>query len=141
MAIITPSEVVMYTPVLDFTNKLGPVIAEDWSVTFPYYASNEGATVQVGIPFEYVAANWENVEFRLRAYFRATAGTVYVDLYDVTAAAQVAGSQLSTNAATLTLYTSPVLTLVDGHSYILRVFKDVGASGGILNASLFIRML
>jgi hypothetical protein len=62
-------------------------------------------------------------------------------LYDVTAAAQVANSQVTQDAAVdpslnYKRLRSPALTLVDGHEYRVLFGSQDGGAGGVLGATL-----
>lgn len=92
-----------------------------------------------GSPFLFTAANWKTgILVYAEAYFRATTGTVYTDLYDLTSAALVASSTLTTSAATFTRVRSAALTLTDGHEYRFRISKTGVDAGEILSAKLIL---
>lgn len=70
--------------------------------------------------------------YYLEAYFRATTGTGHVELYDVTAAAVVAGSRVTNATSTLARLRSGAITLVDGNQYQTRLVVADGDVGGYL---------
>ena len=92
----------------------------------------------VGWPFEYVADEHIGYDPTFLAYLRATTGTGYARLYDLTAGAAVAGSEVSTTESLLTLIQSGSIILVDGHEYQPQGYRkdlDVDA-GGIKGAGV-----
>lgn len=138
MATITSGQVSTYAQAAD-TSSAAPLVGQNNIAVFPFGSFTEAPTA-IGQPFVFTAANWTGTyEVRLLAYFRAVLGTVYVDLYDSTAGAQVAGSLLTTSSTSLTSYVSSALTLVDGHTYFARVSKDTGASGIVQGADIRVR--
>lgn len=96
------------------------------------------AFTTIGKLFLFTASEWASaVVFHLEATFRATSGTVYVRLFDETAAAAVAGSQISTSSSTVVRQRSAsAITLVNGNEYRIQVGVDGGAAGAILGASV-----
>lgn len=72
----------------------------------------------------------------LEVCMRQTTGTVYARLYDVTAAAAVSGSQVSTASGTFVLVESDELDLVDGHEYRAQFGKVSGDAGELYSARL-----
>lgn len=75
---------------------------------------------------------WGAVQATFSAYIRATAGTIRARLYNVTAAAAVTNSEVSTTSATADLITSTPstgFTLVDGDTYQAQTGVDTGATG------------
>ena len=65
-----------------------------------------------------------------------TSGTTYAQLYDVTSAAAVSGSEVSTtNSTSYTLQKSGSITLTAGHEYRVQVKRDT-ANGNIANAKI-----
>jgi len=82
-------------------------------------------------PFTYTDANWGSPDdFYLEVWLLATSGTVYARLYDETAAAEVASSEVSTASATYVRLVSSALTLVDAHVYRFQLGGD-GSSGTV----------
>ena len=70
-------------------------------------------------PFLYVAAEYgAAVSHFFQVFLRATVGTVYARLFDVTADAEVASSEVSTTSATHVRLRTGSLTLVDGNEYV-----------------------
>ena len=96
------------------------------------------AFTAIGKLFLFTASEWVSpVVFHLETTFRATSCTVYVRLFDETAAAAVMNSQVSTASSTVARYRSAsAMTLVDGHEYRIQVGVDGGAAGAILGASV-----
>lgn len=94
----------------------------------------------VGRSFTYVAANFASVSIYLEAWLRRATGTARADLYDVTAAAQVASSEVTTTSATYVSERSAALTLVDGHVYRKRVgvATDTTETGNISEIGLVV---
>jgi hypothetical protein len=91
----------------------------------------------VGKFFLFTASEWASaVIYKLETTFRATTGEVGVRLFDVTAGAEVAGSEVLTSATALARYRSGAVTLVDGNEYRIQVGVDVGAAGAIVGASV-----
>jgi len=89
-----------------------------------------------GIPFLYTSANWGTADFYLEVYMRATAGTVYAQLYDLTS--EGSAMQVSTNETSFTLVRSGAITLTNGHTYRLRVGKVDTDAGEIVGGKLVI---
>lgn len=69
----------------------------------------------------------------LRLYMRATAGTVYAQLYDLTAASVAPGSGCSTSNVAFDVVESGGIALTDHHDYRVQLG---GGSGEIYNAML-----
>lgn len=96
---------------------------------------------QVGPPFLYTAARWGAQSWYLEAYLRATSAKALARLYDVTAAAAVAGSVVTQDnaqdgLAALTRLRSGALTLTDGHEYRVQFGVQNGGAGAYLGAKL-----
>lgn len=90
-------------------------LAERNNVTTSYAAPTDYATVT------YTASEWDGtVEFFAEADLHCNAGgnTCYAQLYDITAGAAVANSEVThTGDTTTTRKRSVALTLIDGHEY------------------------
>lgn len=135
MATYTASDVFTYNESFDADRHVAAIHKGAEVIAFPHIFT--AAPTAIGAPFVFTAANWTAVTaIKFSAYFRALYGTVYVDLYDVTAAAQVSGSQLSTASLTDTLQTSAAITLVDGHTYVARTNKSNNDAGMITATNL-----
>ncbi len=95
------------------------------------------AWTSTGKLFLFTQSEWAAaVVYKLEASFRSTdSNEVGVRLYDVTAAAVVAGSEILKTSTSLARHRSGSLTLVDGNEYRLQVGVDASA-GAILGASL-----
>lgn len=139
-AIVPSNGNAVYTNLFGTTVNIAPIVPQAGNVSFPFADSNPSTPSAIGMPFLFTAANWTNGEFKLIAYLRSTIGQVYVDLYDLTAAMTVTGSVLTVSSTALNTYESSALTLEDGHVYILRTYKDTGAQGVIVGASIRVRM-
>jgi hypothetical protein len=77
--------------------------------------------LETGRLFLYTAANWgcpRTWYFETTMY--APVGTARAKLYDLTAAADVANSEITTGSVTKTRVRSAAITLVDGHAYEAR---------------------
>ena len=86
--------------------------------------------VNYGSAFLFTAANWKStVAVYFEVYMRATTGTVYARLWDVTTASVVTDSLLSTADVSFDRLRSAVISLEDGHEYIVQVGKE-GADAG-----------
>jgi len=87
--------------------------------------------------FLFTASEWATaVVYRLEASFRSTdSNEVGVRLYNETAAAAVAGSEILKTSTSLARHRSGSLTLVDGNEYRMQVGVDSSA-GAILGASV-----
>ena len=94
----------------------------------------------VGAPFLYTAANWGAVTWYLEVYMRPTSAKAMARLYNVTAAAPVASSTITSNAAdgstAHSRQRSAALTLVDGNEYRVQYGVETGGAGGALGAKL-----
>jgi hypothetical protein len=86
----------------------------------------------------YEAAQWSvGTIFKVEATFRSsTGGDVAVRLFDLTAAAAVANSEIVTDVATHDRYRSGPITLVDGNEYRMQTGVDVAETGQLLAFSL-----
>jgi len=79
----------------------------------------------------FTSANWSGVSWVFQAtLYNATTGTAYARAWDRTAAATVAGSDISTTATVKTRVQSGAITLVDGHEYEPQYARSVGGDGG-----------
>jgi hypothetical protein len=103
-----------------------------------YGAAPAPSFASYGVPFLYTAANWGAVNFYLEVYVKATAGTVYARLYNVTDSAAVAGSQLSTAAVTYQRLRTAALTLTNGKTYRAQFGKEGADAGKFLGAKLVV---
>lgn len=92
------------------------------------------------VPFLYTADNWGNVSFHLEAALRATAGTAYARLYNITDGVPVPGSSISTSSATYTRQRSGDIAaaLVDGKEYLPQSGKGGSDSGWICGPVLVV---
>jgi hypothetical protein len=90
----------------------------------------------VGCVFLYTAANWPTLSWYLEVAMRATSGTAYARLYDVTDSAVVIKSLISTIAGTLTRVRSDALTLTDAHEYRVQFGTLATGSGEAVGATL-----
>lgn len=96
------------------------------------YAANATSTSNVSIgyaatgvlPFAYHASEWSNASFvaEFSIYVTNATNTGYVGIWDLTSAAAVAGSEVSTTSTTGVSIRSGGFTLTDGHvhSFYLR---------------------
>ncbi len=92
----------------------------------------------VGWPFKYVECAHIGYDPTFLAYLRASAGTGYSRLYDVTAGAAVAGSEVTTTSELFSLVESGTIRLYDGHEYrTQRYVLDANVDAGeILGAGV-----
>lgn len=82
----------------------------------------------------YTEANWhKDFAVVFESTIRATVGTARSRLFDITAAAAVANSEVTTTSGSMVRLRSAALTLVDGNEYRLQTGKIAGDSGFILN--------
>lgn len=95
-------------------------LAETITATDEISTSGEMSWSFCGVPFLYTAANWVGAAFYFEVYMKATSGTVYSRVYDVTASAEVASSELSTAETSSTQLRSSAITLTDTHVYMLQ---------------------
>ena len=102
-------------------NALTPGLAYTSTGKFFLFTSNEWAATIV---------------YKLETSFRATSGEVGVRLFDVTAAAAVANSEVTKTSTTLARHRTSALTLVDGHEYRMQVGIASGAAGAIVGAAI-----
>ncbi len=103
------------------------------------FAGKVGGLVwtSLGKFFLYTNAEWAtSVVFQLEVTFRSTSGLVAMRLYDVTAAAPVSNSQLSTSSSNIARYRSSAFSMVDGNEYRIQTGVSSGAAGAVLGASL-----
>lgn len=114
-------------------------VGERQAIMFFYSGITAIILTFYGSPFLFTAANWKtSIPVYLEVYMRATAGTVYAELYDLTAAAIVAGTTLSTASATLTRIRASSVTLTDGHEYRIQISKSGSDAGEILSGKLIL---
>lgn len=90
----------------------------------------------VGRMFLHTAANWRTDGFFFEVEFRADAGTVRADLWDLTAGEVVQGSAITTNSGTFTRQRSAKLSLRDGREYQTRFGADAADAGEYRAATL-----
>lgn len=93
--------------------------------------------VSAGKIFLFTDAEWEDsFSFFFEATLRATSGEAKAHLFDITADAIVAGSEVTTTSATNVRLRSGAITLVDGNKYTAQYGTTSssagGASGGVL---------
>ena len=87
--------------------------------------------------FLFTSSEWAStIVYKLETSFRATSGEVGVRLFDVTAAAAVANSEVTKTSTTLARHRTSALTLVDGHEYRMQVGIASGAAGAIVGAAI-----
>ena len=96
------------------------------------------AFTSYGVPFLYTLANWGAVNFYFEAYYKATTGTVYARLYNITDSSAVANSQVSTAQNTYQRDRSAALTLTDGKIYRAQFGKEGADAGKFLGAKLIV---
>jgi len=93
----------------------------------------------VGNIFLYTSANWNTaISFFLEASFRATAGTANVRLFNLTADAAVASSNITSTSSTLGRVRSSALTLVNTNEYQVQVGTSSSGTGAITGAKLIV---
>ena len=106
------------------------------------FAGKSAATLSwtaIGALMLYAKASWRRShQVYLEATMRSSTGTSQIRLYDVTAAAAVTGSAISTSSSTMTRVRSSALTLTDGNEYRVQVGEDSAAAGHILSARVII---
>ena len=91
----------------------------------------------VGKLFLFTSDQWAStVELKLESSFRATSGNVGVRLFDVTAAAAVAASEITKTSTSLARHRTASLAMIDGHEYRMQVGVGSGAAGAIVGASI-----
>ena len=83
-------------------------------------------------------SEWDStVVFRLESTFRSTnAVEVGVRLFDETAAAAVASSEIISSGTTLDRKRSGVITMADGNQHRIQVGVEPGATGAIIRATV-----
>lgn len=101
---------------------LHAVYASPIPVVFARYDDEE-------LPFNYVAANWTGRQFVAEYWMKATTGTVFAEVFDITDGVQVGGSQKQEDLAAYTRSETGALTFIDGHLYTIRFGKDTGDAG------------
>jgi len=87
-----------------------------------------------GAPFLFTSANWGTQSFYLEVYLRATSGTVLARLYDRTAGAVVASSEVNTASTSFVRLRSAALTLVNGSEYEVQ-FGAAGSGAGAFRSA------
>ena len=94
------------------------------------YSSDQGAHRV------FTSANWTGGSFVFEVHMRAAVGTAYARLWDRTAGALVASSELSTTSTTKARVRSGALTLTDGHEYEAQFARSTGGKCGRWAAGL-----
>ncbi len=108
-----------------------------WKVRPAFVAKDSIAWVFIGGIFKYVLANFSPVLSRyFEAYYRATTGTAYARLYDVTADSAVGGSAVNTASTALVRQRSGALALTDGDEYRAQFGKASGDAGAAVDAKV-----
>jgi hypothetical protein len=115
-----------------------------WQHLYPTAIDDEAMFINPGVevcgihgsPFLFTAANWGVVTWYLQTYLRAGVGTVKAKLFDITAAADVAGSIITTSSVVLVRLRSGPLTLTDGHEYMIKFCRTGGSSGSFIDGRL-----
>lgn len=111
------------------TDKTITAIANIYAITYTSY----------GPPFLYTSANWGAVSIYLEVYMRATTGTAWARLYNVTDLGPVTDSVLSTTETTMQrLRTTSALTLTNNKIYRLQFGKSGSDAGEFLGGELVI---
>lgn len=90
----------------------------------------------IGDVFRYDSDNWDDVDFLFEAYYRATTGTAYARLYDLTASAAVTDGELDTTETTFQRERTGALTLTNEHVYECQVGKSGSDAGEIRGAKI-----
>jgi hypothetical protein len=93
---------------------------------------------EYGAPFMFTAANWTDPNPFFEVYMRATIGTVYARVFDITDGLPVVNSELSTMLGVFQRIRSVELLLTDTHEYKLQVGKLAAHSGEIISGRLII---
>ena len=83
----------------------------------------------------YTASLNVGMTYAFEVHMLATAGTVNGRMWDRTASAAVAGSELSTTSASLVRLRSGGLTLIDAHEYEAQFALSAGSTGDVLRAT------
>lgn len=91
-----------------------------------------------GAPFRYDSANWGTVNFYLEVYMKATTGTVYARLYNITTNSEVPDSLLSTILTSLIRLRTGALTLTNTHEYRIQFGKSGSDAGEFLGGKLVV---
>jgi hypothetical protein len=91
---------------------------------------------RVGRRFLFTDANWDARTWYFEATMRRQAGTAQAKLYDITAGADVANSEITTVSGTMTRVRSAAITLVDGHEYEVMFGATSVDEGRGLGASI-----
>lgn len=108
-----------------------------WKVRPAFVAKESIVYAFIGGIFKYVLANFSPVLSRyFEAYYRATTGTGYARLYDVTTSSAVGTSGVSTASTTLVRQRSAAITLTDGDEYRAQFGKAAGDAGEAVDAKV-----
>ena len=106
----------------------------------PYtFAAKDAGIVYVvdkGDVFYFDSANYGSGSWYFEVYYRATSGTAYARLWDITGAAAVADSTQDTTEGSLVRERSVALALVDGREYRVEFGSGDGAGGKAAGAKL-----
>jgi hypothetical protein len=94
--------------------------------------------VLYGAPFKYESANWGAVNFYFEVYMRATTGSVYARLYNVTTDSAVPDSLLSTVLTSLVRLRSGAITLTNTHEYRVQFGKSGSDAGEFLGGKIVV---
>lgn len=149
---VRPQNLVFYIPLvrnndedivggLSLTAFNTPTIGTHPRIIYPAAPFMIGQTPTVvfalhGKTFLYTAANWPTLSWYLEADMRATTGTARARLWDVTAGAAVASSDITTTSTTFTQVRSSAVTLTDAHEYRIQYGTFPGDNGETRGATL-----
>lgn len=109
--------------------RLGPGLVPIPYGTFSAKTPPAGPTyAAVAGRYQHTAARWHPATvFTFEAQIKATTGTVYARLYDLTDSLALSGSTLSTTSVNYVLLTVGSLSFTDGHVYEAQLGTDTGA--------------
>lgn len=121
-------------PWMRATFPTGTIDAEERASAGNTYGANPFAAaivyVAMGDIFLFTSANWAPAPtWYLEATMRATSGTAWARLYDLTDTVEVTDSPISTASATHDRVRSSAVTLTDAHEYEAQ-FGTTGADSG-----------
>lgn len=98
----------------------------------------EPTFTEYGGLFYYDPSNWGSVSFFLEADIKATSGTAFTRLFDVTSGIEVTSGRLSTTSTSLIRLRSAALTLTSGREYRAEFGKVSPDAGAFRNARLVV---
>ena len=122
--------ILQYTPVATYIAWM--VNSGTWNPFVP-----GGVTwTNVGLETLFTEGNWSDQNTYFESYIKATSGTFYARLFDITNSTEVAGSVLTSTTATFDRLRAGPFDLPDSHEYRVQTGSIGGSTGELIGARL-----